>query len=406
MKIIYPNGGIFQKMDALFNFIGSIFGYVLLFFNNLFGNFGVSIILFTLFTRLLMFPLTIKQQKGMAGMQRLQPKMKELQEKYGNDKAKYNEEVTKLYQKEGQSPAGGCLPMMIQLPIFYGLYRAICMPLTCTLHMDMSNPELASAISRVKSLSELYTSTSSTIYSQINVIEAVRNIGGNFAKYGFTSTEADLLKPIYDLSQQFNFLGIDLLSIAKFWNPAIILTFVVFVASAGGMLLTNKLTGNVNQTQMNGCSPNMMGITMGLFSAWISLSVPSAMALYWTCSSLFAPAQSWVVNKYYNAAILNAKAEAQRLAKIKLQEESVVSATYSQKGIKKFAPIYALPQTPDFETAAGELSEADNPEMASSSSDNSQQNSAKKINSAKKKKSSGKNKSKQSSADYQGKKKK
>ena len=272
--------------------------------------------------------------------------------------------------------------------------------------MDMSNPELASAISRVKSLSELYTSTSSTIYSQINVIEAVRNIGGNYAKYGFTSTEADLLKPIYDLSQQFNFLGIDLLSIAKFWNPAIILTFVVFVASAGGMLLTNKLTGNVNQTQMNGCSPNMMGITMGLFSAWISLSVPSAMALYWTCSSLFAPAQSWVVNKYYNAAILNAKAEAQRLAKIKLQEESVVSATYSQKGIKKFAPIYALPQTPDFETAAGELSEADNPEMASSSADSSQQNSAKKINSAKKKKSSGKNKSKQSSADYQGKKKK
>ena len=83
-------------MDALFNFIGSIFGYVLLFFNNVFGNFGVSIIFFTLFTRLLMFPLTIKQQKGMAGMQRLQPKMKELQEKYGNDKARYNEEVTKL----------------------------------------------------------------------------------------------------------------------------------------------------------------------------------------------------------------------------------------------------------------------------------------------------------------------
>ncbi len=386
-------------MDALFNFIGSIFGYVLLFFNNVFGNFGVSIIFFTLFTRLLMFPLTIKQQKGMAGMQRLQPKMKELQEKYGNDKARYNEEVTKLYQREGQSPTGGCLPMFIQLPIFYGLYRAICMPLTCTLHLNLTeNAVLSSAIARIKTLSDVYTSTSSSFYSQINVIDAVRNIGGNYAKYGFTSSEVAELQPIYELSKQFNFLGIDLLSIAKFWNPAIILTFVVFFASAGGMLLTNKLTGAVNQSQMQGCSPNMMGISMGLMSAWISLSVPSAMALYWTCSSLFAPAQSWVVNKYYNAAILNAKSEAQRLAKIKLEEESVISATYARKGVKKFAPIYALPPSANEDPAVNAATET----VSFDADVNAQTN---RKNTASKKKKGGNN-SKQSSSDYQGKKKK
>ena len=398
MKIYNPIGGIFKEMDALFNFIGSIFGYVLDFFNNIFGNFGVSIIFFTLFTRLLMFPLTIKQQKSMAGMQRLQPKMKELQEKYGNDKARYNEEVSKLYQREGQSPAGGCLPMLIQLPIFYGLYRAICMPLTCTLHLDMSDPVISSAITRIKSLSDVYTSATSSYYSQINVIEAVRNIGGNYAKYGFTSAEATALQPVFDLSQKFSFLGIDLLSIPRFWNLAVILTFVVFFASAGGMLLTNKLTGNASQSQMKGCSPNMMGIGMGLMSAWISLSVPAAMALYWTCSSLFAPAQSWVVNKYYNAAILNAKAEAQRLAKIKLEEESVISATYSKKGVKKFAPIYSLPE-PTAEAA---------PETVDAASDVSSNDlggqSGKKSGASKKKK--GGSKGKQSSADYQGKKKK
>jgi len=399
MKINNPNGGIFKEMDALFNFIGSIFGYVLLFFNNVFGNFGVSIIFFTLFTRLLMFPLTIKQQKGMAGMQRLQPKMKELQEKYGNDKARYNEEVTKLYQREGQSPTGGCLPMFIQLPIFYGLYRAICMPLTCTLHLNLTeNAVLASAITRIKTLSDVYTSTSSSFYSQINVIDAVRNIGGNYAKYGFTSSEVAELQPIYELSKQFNFLGIDLLSIAKFWNPAIILTFVVFFASAGGMLLTNKLTGAVNQSQMQGCSPNMMGISMGLMSAWISLSVPSAMALYWTCSSLFAPAQSWVVNKYYNAAILNAKSEAQRLAKIKLEEESVISATYARKGVKKFAPIYALPPSANEDPAVNAATET----VSFDADVNAQTN---RKNTASKKKKGGNN-SKQSSSDYQGKKKK
>ena len=200
------------------------------------------------------------------------------------------------------------------------------------------------------------------------------------------------------MSKQFNFLGIDLLSIAKFWNPAIILTFVVFFASAGGMLLTNKLTGAVNQSQMQGCSPNMMGISMGLMSAWISLSVPSAMALYWTCSSLFAPAQSWVVNKYYNAAILNAKSEAQRLAKIKLEEESVISATYARKGVKKFAPIYALPPSANEDTAVNAATET----VSFDADVNAQTN---RKNTASKKKKGGNN-SKQSSSDYQGKKKK
>jgi len=391
-------------MDALFNFIGSIFGYVLNFINDLFGNYGVSIILFTLFTRVLMFPLTIKQQKSMAGMQRLQPKMKELQERYGNDKAKYNEEVAKLYQKEGQSPAGGCLPMLIQLPIFYGLYRAICMPITCTLHLDITSGALGQAVERIKSLSDVYTTTSSSFYSQINVIDAVRNINQNYAAYGFSSEQIEALEPIYKLSQQFNFLGIDLLSIAKFWNPAIILTFVVFFASAGGMFLTNKLTGAANQSQMNGCSPNMMGITMGLFSAWISLSVPSAMALYWTCTSLFAPAQSWVVNKYYNAAILNAKAEAQRMAKIKLEEETVVSSSYAQKGKRTFAPIYALPQTAKSDKPADDISAVEGDGDSAGSSD--EKVSQNKFGSSKKKKSGKSNKGNRSSSDYQGKKKK
>lgn len=379
-------------MDALFNFIGEIFGYVMMFFYNIFGNFGVAIIAFTIFTRLLMFPLTIHQQKSMAGMQRLQPKMKELQAKYGNNREKYNEEVQKLYEKEGQNPAGGCLPLLIQLPIFYGLYRAICMPLTCTLHLNITEGTLGTAITRIKSLSDVYTTTSSSYYSQINVIEAVRNIGGNYAKYGFSAAEAEALRPIYEMSHGFNFLGIDLLSIAKFWNPAIILTFVVFFASAGGMFLTNKLNGAAAQAaQPNGFNPNTMGIMMGLMSAWISLSVPSAMALYWTISSLVAPLQSWVVQKYYNAAILNAKAEARRLAKIQLDEDAVIRTVGATKGSRQFSPIYTVPAV----ESTDEQPKAANAET--------------KKNTGKKKKSSGSQKSqnkKNTSADYQGRKKK
>ncbi len=372
-------------MDAFLNFIGGIFGYVLMFFNNIFGNFGVAIIAFTIFTRLLMFPLTINQQKTSAKMQRLQPKMKEIQEKYGNDKVKYNEEVQKLYEREGASPAGGCLPLLIQMPIFYGLYRALCMPLTCTLHLNITEGALGTAIARVKSLSDVYTSTTSSYYSQINVIEAVRNIveNGGYAKYGFTPAEVNALQPIEEVSRNFNFLGIDLLSMAEFWNPALILTVVVFVASAGGMYLSNKLTG-MNTQSMQGCSPNMMGVMMGLMSAWISFSVPSAMALYWSCTSLIAPFQTVIVQKFYNAAILNAKAEAQRAAKIKLEESEIIRSVNATKGAREFAPVYTMPAVDESKPAA-----------------------EKKKSSGKKKKSGSANGSKKnSSADYQGKKKK
>ena len=373
-------------MDAFLNFIGSIFGYVLIFFNNIFGNFGVAIIAFTIFTRLLMFPLTIKQQKTSANMQRMQPKMRELQEKYGNDKAKYNEEVQKLYEREGASPTAGCLPMLIQFPIFYGLYRALCMPLTCTLHLKINEGVLANAIERVKSLSDVYTSTTSAYYSQINVIEAVRNIveNGGYAKYGFSAAETAALRPIEEVSRNFNFLGIDLLSVAEFWNPAIILTFVVFIASAGGMYLSNKLTGMGAQAAAGGCSPNMMGVMMGLMSAWISFSVPSAMALYWSCTSIIAPCQTIIVQKFYNAAILNAKAEAQRAAKIRLEESKIIRSVNAAKGARKFEPVYTLPPA-----------------------DNSKPAAEKKKSSGKKKKTgSAANAKKNSSADYQGKKKK
>lgn len=372
-------------MDAILNFIGEIFGYVLMFFNDIFGNFGVAIIAFTIFTRLLMFPLTIKQQKTSANMQRLQPKMKELQDKYGNDKVKYNEEVQKLYEREGASPASGCLPMLIQMPIFYGLYRALCMPLTCTLHLKINEGVLAAAIERVKSLADVYTSTTSAYYSQINVIEAVRNIveNGGYAKYGFTQAEIAALQPIEEVSRNFNFLGIDLLSVAEFWNPAIILTVVVFIASAGGMYLSNKLTGMSTQAA-GGCSPNMMGVMMGLMSAWISFSVPSAMALYWSCTSLIAPFQTVIVQKFYNAAILNAKSEAQRAAKIKLEEDEIIRSINAAKGARKFAPVYELPAADSSKPATDK----------------------KKSSGKKKKSSSAAGTKKNSSADYQGKKKK
>ena len=89
------------------------------------GNFGVAIICLTLIVRGLMFPIAQKQFQSMAAMRKVQPKMKAIQERYKDDKAKQQQEILKLYQTEKINPAAGCLPILIQIPVFYALYKVL-----------------------------------------------------------------------------------------------------------------------------------------------------------------------------------------------------------------------------------------------------------------------------------------
>lgn len=95
---------------------------VLRFFYSLVPNYGIAIILLTLSVRLILYPLTLKQTKEMAKMQKIQPKVKALQERFKDDPQKLNEEVMKLYTKNHVNPLGGCLPMLLQLPIIMALF--------------------------------------------------------------------------------------------------------------------------------------------------------------------------------------------------------------------------------------------------------------------------------------------
>jgi YidC/Oxa1 family membrane protein insertase len=89
------------------------------------GNFGVAIICLTFIVRLLMFPIADKGFRSMAGMRRVQPKMKALQERYKDDKQRLQQEMLKLYQTEKINPASGCLPILLQIPVFYALYKVL-----------------------------------------------------------------------------------------------------------------------------------------------------------------------------------------------------------------------------------------------------------------------------------------
>jgi YidC/Oxa1 family membrane protein insertase len=89
------------------------------------GNFGVAIICLTLIVRVLMYPIADRQFRSMAGMRKVQPKMKALQERYKDDKPRLQQEMLKLYQEEKINPAAGCLPILLQIPVFYALYKVL-----------------------------------------------------------------------------------------------------------------------------------------------------------------------------------------------------------------------------------------------------------------------------------------
>ena len=89
------------------------------------GNYGVAIIILTIIVRVFLFPLTFKGMKSMKRMQQLAPRMKKLQEKYKNNKEKLNKEMMELYRRNKVNPLGGCLPMLLQIPVFFALYSAL-----------------------------------------------------------------------------------------------------------------------------------------------------------------------------------------------------------------------------------------------------------------------------------------
>ena len=98
---------------------------VLKFFNSFVGNYGVSIIILTVLIKLLFWPLTQKSYTSMKAMQKIQPEMAKIRVKYKNDKARLNKEVMDLYKKHKVNPLGGCLPMLIQIPVFFALYKVL-----------------------------------------------------------------------------------------------------------------------------------------------------------------------------------------------------------------------------------------------------------------------------------------
>lgn len=118
--------------------ISNLLGVVLKTIFDFIGNYGLSIIVFTIFVKVLLLPLTIKQTKSTKAMQDIQPKIKEIQETYKNKPEKQQQELMKVYQEAKINPLAGCLPLLIQMPILIGLFTVLRQPVTYGVFQDQA----------------------------------------------------------------------------------------------------------------------------------------------------------------------------------------------------------------------------------------------------------------------------
>ncbi|HEX3039469.1 MAG TPA: YidC/Oxa1 family membrane protein insertase [Caproiciproducens sp.] len=309
-------------MMDIFNYFGSILGYLLWFFYKyVIQDYGIAIILFTVTLKILMFPFSVKQQKSMAMTSKMALKQKELQKKYGNDKAKLQEETQKLYEKEGVNPASGCMTTLIPLVIVMGLFYTVQNPLANALHLSADG--ITKAVNMLKAIPGV-GSTFNATYPQIEIIKHFETLRPHLTMFS-----ADELSKITSFSHGFQFLGLNLLDTPSdpanifgtiFRSNLWIIPVLCLVTSLLTQMYMNKSQPAMQQQQ--GCMKAMFYF-MPLFSAWIACTMPAAVGFYWIISTATGFLQTLILNMWFGPADLNAKAEAQRIALLEQEEAAV-----------------------------------------------------------------------------------
>lgn len=318
-------------MTTIFNFIGSLFGYVLWGIFYLVRNFGVAIFFFTLITRLIIFPSSLKQQRSMAANSRLQAKQRELKEKYGNNKQKYNEEVQKLYQREGVSPFGGCLSSLFPMLIMLGIYYTVINPIRNVLHIASGKiTQLVEFINGVPGIN-----VSNDRYQEMDILRIFSNPHAVdiLKEKGLSDILSDgEISRLQDLSGGFKFLGLNLLDIpstfALFASAIILIPIFVLITSIGSQLLTMRIQRGVMPAQQ-GCMRVVM-LLLPLISVYISFVVPGAVGFYWICSTIIGFGQTVIMTKFFSPMQITARGEAAHVALLE-QKEKLVPYNYQPR---------------------------------------------------------------------------
>lgn len=269
-------------------------------------NYAIALFIFALVLQIVLFPLGIKQQKNSVKQASLRPKEMAIRKKYAgrNDKPtqqKLNEEIMELYQRENFNPMGGCLPMLIQLPILFSLYNVVISPLKyiCGFGADtIKNIQLkVYEILQAAGTEGFEAFADGKTVSQINLITKMRELGlTNFVgENGQAITESMLP----DFTIFGGKLDLSMIPIQHLWSILLLIPALTLVVTYGSTWISRKLMYNPNPEAQNDISMKIMNLSMPLLSVYISFTVPATIGLYWIFRSILGVLQQLALSKMF-----------------------------------------------------------------------------------------------------------
>lgn len=295
-------------------FFANIFGYVLNFIYNLVKNYGLAIIIFSVLVKLLMIPISIKQQKTMKKSTKIQKKMKEIQFKYKNNPEQLNQATMELYKSENMSPFSGCFSAIAQIILLFAVFYLVRSPLTYMKKIDGDVVDKYAKIIRENDLS------TNSAYPQIEIIreiDNIRNLRNNINDN--EEQNADLLEinddELDSLYINMDFLGLNLAQVptrSSDWKAYIIPVLYVLV-SIISMRITNPTTKKQEKPEENADEKSLtkpeddfdpmaqmnknMNMMFPIMYVAVALVAPLGLALYWLMNSLLMIIERLLLNK-------------------------------------------------------------------------------------------------------------
>ncbi len=283
-------------MIKIINFFANILSYIISPIYSFVQNYGLAVILFTVIVKIILLPLGIKQQKTTVKTKQIRPELEKIQAKYKNDKEKLNEETMKLYQKYGVNPMGGCLPLLIQLPILLGLYRIIQSPITwffrktpavyLTELIENGTLDKGETIEKLATLGENIDPSKFTEVSEI-----INHLTVNDKAYEIEIKIASALDLI-----DFNFLGLNLSEKAS-ENKMLL---IVVALATGAAFFSNWVSSKLNPMSPEQAQQmRMMNLMMPLMTAFFTYTLAAGIGMYWFVSTLVSVLQMYLLTKYF-----------------------------------------------------------------------------------------------------------
>lgn len=326
-------------MNSLYDILGIPFGYLMSWIYAVVDNYGAAIILFTVVTKLILFPVNYKTQKNAARMQLLNPKLEKLKKSYKNNPQKLQEEQQKLYQLEGINPMASCLPSLVQMILLFGVLDVVYKPLTHIFHFGKSVRNAALEIASNMSVAAGGSAIgSSDLRNELRIMEQLNADPSKFDKLG-----EDFSSKVSEFSSHFSVFGANLGKTPTLspdvWNSeSIILMLIPFAAGLAQLLYT--LYTQIHQKKVNPTAPNMGCMTVMMFampalSVWFAFQVPAGVGFYWIWSSVFSFLITLGLNIYFTPKRTEAVNERAKIKARKKAEKHPERKTFMQKMLEQ-----------------------------------------------------------------------